>query len=106
MAATISRSEDSTRKWLHILAWTISTAGFGALVAAQFDGISAVIGVGTLIGMASATAGASLGFLFAVPRVLSASSSDDGEPAKNGEARRTDPACSARTRTWSKSRTG
>lgn len=73
----------ATRKWLHILVWVISLGGLSGLIASQFDGKIALVGVGILIGMSSATVGASLGFLFAVPRVLSAESTTENAEAKS-----------------------
>lgn len=72
MAIASQETAPATRAWVHILIWTVSLSGFGGLVAAQFKGAPALVGVGILIGMSAATVGASFGFLFAVPRVLSA----------------------------------
>lgn len=84
MAEKSSNSSSETRYWVHILIWTISISGLGGLVAAQFNGWVALTGIGILISMSSATVGASLGFLFAVPRVLTASAAEAGAAASGG----------------------
>ena len=84
MSEVTQDSAIATRKWLHILIWFISLSGLSGLIASQFDGWVALVGVGVLVGMSSATVGASLGFLFAVPRVLSTGSAAEKAEVKPG----------------------
>ncbi len=74
-----------TRRNLWLAGIGVATAAVLALWASQSHGLAAAIGIGSLIALASGTVGALLGFLFAVPRVLSRDPKDE-PPSPNSSA--------------------
>src|SRR5262245_22146151 len=57
-----------------------------AIAAAQSSGVIAAVGICTIILLTSGAVGAALGFLFALPRILSKDGSDGGSSTGAGEA--------------------
>ena len=66
-----ARQRRNTLLTLSAAAVIILVLGIAALIASQYKGLTGAVGVGSFIFLASAAVGAILGFLFAVPRVLS-----------------------------------
>jgi len=66
-----SRERDQRAAFLGLVGLVGAATTAICLVLSQFGGVASAIGLGGLILFASAAAGAALGFLFSVPRVLS-----------------------------------
>jgi len=83
MAASTKKSERelSPLDELETLLWFAVLAGLVALLAANDKAMLAAVGIGVLIFLASFGAGAFIGFLFGVPRVLSRESETAAPPA-------------------------